>query len=450
MLHYKEFSTDKCWLPARKKSGRALVEQINESTGEQELETDPNGINLFAADLPDFESMREAPLDTVSEDAAALLRGEMDSSEDGDESNDGDSSKEEDDDQGTGRSGSHGRGISRGSARGGSARGRGRGRGRGRSGIDIGGSRGGVGGGGSSDTKEKKKTRFNKQDILEAVMQTIGTAKVATCAAEVFEDGDVAAWKQWHAETPETLEQVPANVRAKLQLPTHGYKALAPLVTAPRRQVELLVYDNSDGTKVTKAEKQIAFDEIKKLPVRKGDVVALKRTDRGQTSAGWDTPFYLGKVLDVITVGGSDTSQPEVDQLRIHWMAPFHADAMSNDVNKPWHLLCHGLHPWDHLCDKRQICKGGKWTELVSRDAVGAVDIGFTGTHELNASSKKALERAHSTLCLPGTTLSYETGVQGAKGKLMVVVVEETREERMKRLHKEIFSESESESSESE
>ena len=59
VMHYKEFATDEVWLPAKKKDGN-VVENVS-STGDQIIETDPKGIDLFDKPLPSEQSMREAP-----------------------------------------------------------------------------------------------------------------------------------------------------------------------------------------------------------------------------------------------------------------------------------------------------------------------------------------------------------------------------------------------------
>ena len=89
-------------------------------------------------------------------------------------------------------------------------------------------------------------------------------------------------------------------------------------------------------------------------------------------------------------------------------MAPFDQGEMCDYVNKSWALLCHGLHKWTPRCDQRAVCEGGKWTELVAPEAVGAVDLGLnTNTGHLNAKSQKAIARASPTLVPKGPWLQY-------------------------------------------
>lgn len=172
--------------------------------------------------------------------------------------------------------------------------------------------------------------------------------------------------------------------------------------------MELIRYQNAEGASFSTANAKTARHDAHKAPLRTGENVAIKHSHvhfKGVQGRGWDTPFYLARIMELIS--GDDGVVTEVI---IQWMAPFERDDMSNNVNKPWALLCHGQHRWVPICDVRNPCAGGKWTQRIEVAAIGATDLSFIGTGVLSANSMKALVRASPNLCKAGTELTYEKG----------------------------------------
>ena len=307
-----------------------MVEEIDEA-GEQTIETDPAGIDLFTKDLPPRSEMEEAEFATTGEEG-------------------------------------------------------------------------------------DKRPLFDKKDILTAVHETMRAARATGDSAQVFTAEESDAWQQWFNETPGSLQAVPSEQRAKFELPTHGYKATAPLASAPRRQMELLRHESSTG-RYSNVDHRHAGEDADQRPLTAGDVVAVKRSAVPTVDApGWNTPFYLALI---ISISDTDCDEPSSSsdtpgcarELVVHWMAPFDGATMSNDINKQWALLCHGQHKWKWLCDKRKKCSGGKWTERIPVSAIGADGIQFTAARKIASKSQKALARASSVLCEKGTTLTYKSGM---------------------------------------
>ena len=283
VMHYKEYATDPVWLPARKENG-VLVESLDEDTGAQIIETDPAGIDLFFKDLPSEDTMRVAPFATQESSEPPSASTDSKSTDPVSKPTDAKAPK--------GSKSTASKSTASKTAHPSS----------------------------KSAKSEDLPPKFDKADILAAAKEVMAAARVNAGRECVFDDQDLAEWEKWADETPGTLADIPVERRPKLELPKQGYQSLAPLVTAPRRQVELLVYENRDGSKMSKSDRKVAFADATVLPISVGTIVALKRSHfekkTGEAPAqplapGWNTPFYLGKVLEIIRSGSSSSTMEQ-------------------------------------------------------------------------------------------------------------------------------------------
>ena len=71
---------------------------------------------------------------------------------------------------------------------------------------------------------------------------------------------------------------------------------------------------------MSKSDRKVAFADATVLPISVGTIVALKRSHfekkTGEAPAqplapGWNTPFYLGKVLEIIRSGSSSSTMEQ-------------------------------------------------------------------------------------------------------------------------------------------
>ena len=285
----------------------------------------------------------------------------------------------------------------------------------------------------------RKKPLFDKNRVLRAVLGREAPGARGTkdenakgCAQHLpsfFTDEVQQRWLDWAARTPSTLSDVPEEHRLrKCEMPQKCLPVGAAIVVEARVQRELLTYSNLDGRsigKTTLARDAEALKPLYEHDVKIGSKVALKREPMDPTNkgpGGYNTPFYIGDVLGINYVAGSDvmamvvhapegaacssqsaTVRPRrIESLKLHFRMPLSRHKFNDDVQKPWALACHGLHMWSTACEQRGECRRAAKAATGSASETAMVyvaeaaelmeaDVSFTKSSQLTNKSRERL-----------------------------------------------------------
>lgn len=290
-----------------------------------------------------------------------------------------------------------------------------------------------------ASSRARKKPLFDKNRVLRAVLGREAPGARGTkdenakgCAQHLpsfFTDEVQQRWLDWAARTPSTLSDVPEEHRLrKCEMPQKCLPVGAAIMVEARVQRELLTYSNLDGRcigKTTLARDAEALKPLYEHDVKIGSKVALKREPMDPTNkgpGGYNTPFYIGDVLGINYVAGSDvmamvlhapegaacssqsaTVRPRrIESLKLHFRMPLSRLKFNDDVQKPWALACHGLHMWSKACEQRGECRRAAMaaTGSASETAMMYVaeaaelmeaDVSFTKSNQLTNKSRERL-----------------------------------------------------------
>lgn len=237
--------------------------------------------------------------------------------------------------------------------------------------------------GSRDDVVRNKRPPFDKDAILATVMSLAAPNRLPA----VFGDAEIVnEWRQWHADVPTTLDEVPSS--ARLQRMAMPMKCTEPSekpqvpVAQPRRQVELLTYANKDGRKLDGKELQRNAQAVLRvklttddLPV--GSTIALHAPEGANPEdilEGEGTPFLVADVVAVecsststsasasqgaasSSQSGAPASKQQVVRILVHYRMPYAGTKCSNDPSKPWHLACLCRLPYSKAHETRRECK---------------------------------------------------------------------------------------------
>ena len=220
---------------------------------------------------------------------------------------------------------------------------------------------------------------------------------------DFFSDTDIAEWDQWASTTPATLDAVsksdwplPIKMPRKCVQPTQGRTHAAE--DPERKQTEIIAYNNVGGRRFTsdaRKRKAVETRSLKRDEVDIGSTVLIKREEgEGDKPPGWDTPFYLGDVVDV------DLSGDTVTQVTVHYRMPTFGSDFVNDATRAWKRACHGLHTWDRKCERNAECKAeaekagsetAAFQAVLSADTILSTGVVLTGKQHISAPSKRQI-----------------------------------------------------------
>ena len=280
----------------------------------------------------------------------------------------------------------------------------------------------------------RKKQPFDKQRVLLAVLgrEAPGApANAMGCAQRLpsFFPSDVQQiWLDWARRTPSTLADVPEEHRLRhCRMPMKCLPAGAStVVEVGRTQRELITYSNVDGRSVGKSTLARDADALKPLyenDIKLGSTVAIKREPidpQNLGPGGYNTPFYIGDVIGITFVAGSDvmvvyapegaasSSQPatapprRIESLKLHFRMPLSRNKFDDDVQKPWALACNGLHKWTKACEQTGECRRAAKAVTGSVTATGMVyvaeadelleaDVGLRAGDQITSKSRERL-----------------------------------------------------------
>ena len=265
--------------------------------------------------------------------------------------------------------------------------------------------------------QKRVKPVFSTVRILGAVLGCAGNGNkgVAQHMPSFFTKEVKDDWKEWARETPpDHLDELPeAERKYKCPMPMKcnppGEK---PREAAPRRQDELITYQNTGGRGGTKkGDLQHNLDARNAFVEGDIAVVTTIAINRGsefkpEGKAGWDTPFFIADVVRV-ELGEAPPSSSDGPAVRrpvtgvvAHYRMPHLRADFHDDIKKPWLLVCNGGHKWDEGCQTRRPCKScakvagqesPKMTERFDPAMVFELDVKLKSSGALTIGTKERL-----------------------------------------------------------
>jgi hypothetical protein len=238
------------------------------------------------------------------------------------------------------------------------------------------------------DGRRLKKPPFSGQRILDAVVGTSNQSIKARLPAFFADSSVEAAWRQWAANVPHRLQDVPTEHRAlPLRMPMKYMEAPGDsglsAEAVERPQVELMTYKNPGGQHYSKDE--LLRDAVagqsravlaSELSV--GCSVAIKRdASDPREPPGYDTPFYIADVLEIQTsgAGSSSTGGAEVKSLVVNYRMPAFNGAFCDDPRRPFKPVCVAMHEWGSGCERRHMCVSRRPQGQTTSRLVATVDV---------------------------------------------------------------------------
>lgn len=375
-MHYKEASTDPKWLPPLRSAGHPNPTQSMPDS----WQTDPNGIVVFDK-VPDLSELKEQAFGAVDADGDDGVRGdpELHNLIDDDAQAQSATALQE----------GQGKGNERGA---GKQKAQGQGRASGKQ-IKAQGKSQASGAPSAHRTADSPVDPFCKDSILASVKQ-VATTFNAQAHRVVIEDSEIAEWDEWYRNTPSSLEDVPLSSRASAEMPTPYEPDPEPITSGRGQQVEILSFANPKGGRVEARKLRAGHSQAaRRIKVAVGDNVIIRREKPptkircSTVRAGWNTPFYLGKVVSV----GGDAHTMEASQgVQVQWYCPYWGTEHTDNINNKWVLMTLAGTP------KR------RYVDTIALETIGAI-VHLNKTKFLSAQAVKDIVELQHSLCPAGS-----------------------------------------------
>ena len=279
----------------------------------------------------------------------------------------------------------------------------------------------------ADDQRRRAAAKLNREKVL----QTVVGLQQPNRLPGVFTEEVVAEWREWHANVPTTLEEIPEELRAgKLKMPMKCRPAGAAFVAGPpqtRTQVDIITYDNAGGSSLGRKEAQRAAEVklVKSLvsdDVPVGSIVAIKAdeytADEADTTGGRNTPFAVADILEVELQppppSSSATSQlpaptQPVARMLVHWRMPVLREKFVDDPQRPWKLACMCNLEWGSSHERRKACRErrageslaqetSKWVDWVDAERILETKLGLTANCNLLKETRTRIAGADKRL----------------------------------------------------
>lgn len=219
---------------------------------------------------------------------------------------------------------------------------------------------------------------------------------------DFFTDDEKKEWDEY-------LDGVPASASesadGKTLLPVQMPRKCKPRAegragSSSTGQQEIITYTNAGGRQFQTADRQrqhAASKPLRMADVPQGSTVAIKRDpDAASTDPGYNTPFYIGDVIDAVT-----DESGMVQKVTIHYRMPQAAGGLfCNDLKRGWSLACHAQHKYTKACERGRECKAAaakagsesaRFVYICDAAEVFETKLAFNDSGTLKAASKKRL-----------------------------------------------------------
>ena len=235
-------------------------------------------------------------------------------------------------------------------------------------------------GGAKAKAERREAAVLDKAAVLAAV-QGMATSNPMRLPS-IFGDESVRnAWKAWHRDAPTSLADIPAQRRAAatFAMPMKCAAAAAggSVVPTHREQVELLSFQNSQGTQAGITQQDVQRSAVAKLKpsisaadVPVGSIVALKNQALKDAQLGTRWKLHVGsgrprtgkaitcpKLVEALHRGKSEFSSAEAAHLGL-------PQSLRSDS---WIEVANGSRPAFYLHD---VLKPGEGTEFLVGDVI--------------------------------------------------------------------------------